>query len=114
VPHTPRTSRLNLLEVSTRAEHARCIVTGFSLAAPVLADLWRQVDHALSDIPVLVAEIRGSRDWLAACRLDRANLAAAALAAIAALREGELDPLCYLQDELRAQGHDVSNGQGSR
>ena len=114
MPDTPRISPYNLLEVSARAEHARHIITGFSLAAPGLADLWRQVGDALTDIPGLVAEINGLRHWLAACRLDRANLAAAGLAAMAALRDGEPDPLCYLQDELAAQGHDVTNKWRSR
>jgi hypothetical protein len=104
VPETPRTSTINLLEVSTRAEHARHIITGFSLAAPILTDLWRQVDDALSDIPALAAEISRLRAWLTACRIDRANLAAAGRATLAAYHNGEPDPLSYLRDELRAQG----------
>jgi hypothetical protein len=104
MPDTPRTSPLNLLAVSTHAEHARHIIAGFSLAAPVLADLWRQVDDALSDVPALAAEISRLRDWLTACRIDRANLAAACRVTIAAYHNGEPDPLAYLRDELRAQG----------
>ena len=104
MPDTSRTSPLNLLEVSTRAEHARHIITGFSLAAPILADLWRQVGDALSDIPALTAEISRLRAWLSACRLDRANLAAAGRVSIAAHHNGEPDPLADLRDELRAQG----------
>jgi hypothetical protein len=104
VPETHSTSTINLLEVSTRAEHARHIITGFSLAAPTLADLWRQVNDALSDIPILTTEITGLRVRLTACRIDRANLAAAGRIAITACHNGEPDPLAYLQDELIAQG----------
>ena len=104
MPDTPRTSPINLLEVSTRAEHARHIVSGFSLATPTLADLWRQVNDALSDTPALAAEIGRLRDWLTVCRIDRANLAAAGRVTIAAYHNGEPDPLAYLRDELRAQG----------
>lgn len=114
MPHTPHASPLDLLEVSRRAERAQHIITGVSLANPGVADLQRQVGDALSDISALVGEISRLHDSLAGCRLDRANLAAAALATIAAMREGEPDPLCYLHDELRAQGHDVANGRGSR
>ncbi|ROO89573.1 hypothetical protein EDD29_7272 [Actinocorallia herbida] len=41
---------------------------------------------------------------LRSLRLSRANLAAAARAAIAALQDHEPDPLFYLRDELTAQG----------
>ena len=58
MPETPTTSTLNLLEVNTRAKHARHIITGFSHSrTPTLADLWHQVNDALSDIPVLTTEI---------------------------------------------------------
>jgi hypothetical protein len=36
------------------------------------------VNDALSDIPILTTEITGLRVRLTACRVDRANLAAAA------------------------------------
>jgi hypothetical protein len=65
-----------------------------------------------ADAPALITEITQLRDGLAHARLDRANLAAAALAAIAAHHDGEPDPLCYLRDELRAQGYPT--GRGSR
>lgn len=104
MPETPSASTVNLLEVSTRSEHARHIISGFSLAAPTLADLWRQVNDALSDIPILTTEITGLRDRLTACRTDRANLAAAGRIAITAYHNSEPDPLAYLQDELIAQG----------
>jgi len=57
-----------------------------------------------SDIPGLAIEISRLRDSLTACRIDRANLAAAGRATITAYRSGESDPLSYLYDELLAQG----------
>jgi hypothetical protein len=110
VPDTPSTHTINLLEVSTRAEHARHIISGFSLSTPTLADLWSQVNEALSDIPILTTEVTGLRARLTACRIDRANLAAAGRIAITAYRNGESDPLAYLQDELIAQGFGADQG----
>jgi hypothetical protein len=110
VPETPRTSPVNLVEVSTRAQHAHHIVTGFALATPALAGLWHQVNEALSDIPALTAEVIRLRAWLAACRIDRANLAAAARIAIAAYHNGDPDPLAWLRDELHAQGFGADRG----
>jgi hypothetical protein len=110
VPETPSTNTVNLLEVSTRAEHARQIITGFTLSAPTLADLWRQVDDALADIPILTTEVTGLRARLTACRIDCANLAAAGRLAITAYHNGEPDPLAYLQDELIAQGFGAVRG----
>jgi hypothetical protein len=110
VPDTPRTSPIDLLEVSTRADHARHIITGFSVAAPTLADLWHQVDDALSDIPALTTELTRLRAWLTGCRIDRANLAAAGRITLAAYHNGEPDPLAYLRDELHAQG--FGDGRG--
>jgi hypothetical protein len=110
VSETPSTRTINLLEVSTRAEHARQIITGFSLCAPTLDDLWRQVNDALSDIPVLTAEVTGLRARLTACRIDRANLAAAGRIAMTAYHNDEPDPLAYLQDELVVQGFGADQG----
>jgi hypothetical protein len=104
VTQTPNASTFNLLEVSTRAEHARHIIAGFSRAAPTLADLWDYVYDALSDIPDLTAEIAGLRERLTAIRIERANLAAAGRITIVAYHNGESDPLSYLRDELQAQG----------
>jgi hypothetical protein len=101
---TPRTNPINLPEVTSRAVRAGRTITSLSLAMPVLADLWRQVDGALADIHLLADEISRLRDSLTACRIDRANLAAAGRATITAARSGESDPLSYLHDELRAQG----------
>jgi hypothetical protein len=102
VPET--LSPVNLLEVRIRARHARHIIAGFARTIPALADLWRQVDDALTDIPALAAEITRIRAHLATSRLDRANLAAAGRATIAAYLGDEADPFAYLRDELRAQG----------
>jgi hypothetical protein len=104
VPQPHSTSPINLLEVSTRAEHARHVINGFSVAAPTLADLWRQITEALADIPDLNAEIVSLRARLSTSRIDRANLAAASRVAISAYLNGEPDPLAYLRDELHAQG----------
>jgi hypothetical protein len=58
----------------------------------------------LSDVPVLISEIVCLRREISIRGLERANLAAAARAALAAGREAEPDPLWYLRDELAAQG----------
>ena len=110
MPDTPSTSTINLLEVSTRAQHARQIVAGFSRAIPTLADLWRQVDEAVSDIPDLTTGITRLNARLTTSRLDRANLAAAGRATITAYVSGESDPFSYLRDELHAQGFDTQRG----
>jgi hypothetical protein len=104
VTETPNASTINLLEVNTRAEHARHIIAGFSRGAPILADLWGQVNDSLSDIPYLTTEITGLRERLTDIRIERANLAAASRVTIVAFRNGEPEPLSYLQDELQAQG----------
>jgi hypothetical protein len=96
--------RINLLEVNDRASTAQHIITGFSRATPNLADLWQQVSHSLSDIPILTAEVTRLGSELTSVRLDRANLAASGRATLTAYRFGEPDPLSYLRDELGAQG----------
>lgn len=68
------------------------------------------MDDALRDIPALATEVTGLRTQLAACRLDRANLAAAGQATITAHRHGETDPLAYLSDELQSQGFIIHRG----
>jgi hypothetical protein len=111
VTNRSSTSRTNLQEVTTRNNTARHIVAGFSEATPTLTEAWRHVEAALHDTPALTREIRRLRGELARARLRRANLAAAALATFAALREGEGDPLLYLRDELHAQGYDTEQGR---
>lgn len=61
--------------------------------------------RALDTIPLLSAEITRLRRRLAAALNDFNNLLAAARAALSAHADGEEDPLYYLRDELRAQGH---------
>ena len=111
MPDAHSTLRVNLLEVNARADTAQHVITGFSRATPVLADLWQQVTHSLSDIPILTAEMARLQAELIRTRLDRANLAAAARATIAACRNGDRDPLSYLHDELEAQGFTGERGQ---
>lgn len=108
--NTPRTSPVNPLEAPTRADIARNIIAGFSLAFPALATFWHQVDEALADIPALAAEISRLHARITACRLDRANLAAAGRVTLAAYLRGERDPLGYLRDELEAQGFGTPRG----
>lgn len=103
--HTPA----DLRQVAHRNRAARRAVASLKASAPGLDELWQQLEAALADAPSLAAEVSRLRAELAGTRLDRANLAAAAQATIAAYREGESDPLCYLRDELRAQA-----GQANR
>jgi hypothetical protein len=95
---------VNFEEVATRNDTARHLVAGFSAAMPTPAEIWQQLRDALSDVPALSDEVTRMSAELAAARLGRANLLAAARAALAAHDEGELDPLSYLRDELEAQG----------
>jgi outer membrane murein-binding lipoprotein Lpp len=111
VSETPPTNPTNLLEVAARAGNASHIIAGFALAVPTLSGLWRQVDDSVSDVRVLAAEIARLRDRLNACRIDRANLAAAGRVTITAYDNGEPDPLACLRDELHAQGFGAG-GQG--
>jgi hypothetical protein len=104
VPDSSRnTTTNNVQDVAARNSRARHLIEGFSSEFP--ADIWRFLATALTDTPALSAEITRLRAELAGARLDRANLAAGALATIAAHYDGEPDPLCYLRDELQAQGH---------
>jgi hypothetical protein len=77
------------------------------LASTYPDDIWPYLGFVLADIPAMAGLISRQGTDLAQARLNRANLAAAALAVIAATREGEPDALSYLRDELRAQGHDT-------
>lgn len=99
----------DLQEVTTRHRIARDLVAG--LAAAHSVEIWDHLLTAFADIPALTAEITQLRASLVHARLDHSNLAAAALAAITAHDDGEPDPLYYLRDELRAQGH--ATGRGS-
>lgn len=99
-PHPPAN---HLPEVTARNRSAHTILA--ALAAERPGTIWQYLADALADTPVLVTEIARLRATVAEDRLDRANLAAAALATISAHREREPDPLSYLRDELAVQGH---------
>jgi hypothetical protein len=101
----------DLLEVTTRHHIARDLTTGLADQHPT--EIWQHLLDSFADIPALTTEITRLRAELAHQRLDHANLAAAALAAIAAHDDGDPDPLCYLRDELRAQGYSTT-GRGTR
>jgi ABC-type transporter Mla subunit MlaD len=104
---------VDLQEAATRNHTARHVISGFSTAAPALAEIWQQLEAALADTPALAAEITRLRAELAGTRLDRANLLATARAVITAHRDGEPDPLSYLRDELSARGQ-LPTDTGSR
>jgi hypothetical protein len=112
LPNRPRnTLASDLGAITARHQRARDLTEIAGAEHP--GEIWQYLLAAFADIPILTAEISLLRADLVGARLDRANLAAAALAAIAAHDDGEPDPLCYLRDELRAQGHDTSS-RGSR
>jgi hypothetical protein len=101
------TARYDPPDADARIRIARFLIERF--AVQFTADIWNILDAAFSDTPALSAEITRLRSELDGARLDRANLAGAGLAAIAAHRNGEPDPLWYLRDELRAQGYDTTD-----
>ena len=106
--NTRRTRSHDLPEALTRNQTARQLAEGLDDQLP--ADVWHSLTAAFADAPVLAAEITELRAELAGVRLDRANLAAAALATITAHQDGEPDPLSYLRDELCAQGYQPHRG----
>lgn len=108
---TPGNTRIDLQEVYARNGMARDIIAGFSAEMPTLATVWSYLDIALADTLALATQITMLAAELAEARLGRANLAAAARAALAAHREGESDPLVYLRDELSAQHYDTDRGR---
>jgi hypothetical protein len=111
MPHThpnPSTD-IDLQRINARNDRARGIAAWCASAMPALADLWRPVDDALNDavlLSALVARLSAQVSQLSddreRARLDRANLLAAMRAALAALADGEPDPMWYLRDELDA------------
>ncbi|TDE39366.1 hypothetical protein [Actinomadura sp. 6K520] len=105
MPDTPPHVKVNVQEVRTRNLAAREIVANLSAAMPSIEDLWLRLYAALADVPALVSEITRLASVLAKVRRDRANLVAAGRATLKAERDAEPDPLYYLRDELRAQGH---------
>ncbi|WP_412516884.1 hypothetical protein K8Z49_43065 [Actinomadura madurae] len=111
VPDTPHV-KVNVQEVRTRNLAAREIVSNLSAAMPSIEDLWLRLYAALADVPALVSEITRLAAVLSKVRRDRANLVAAGRATLKAERDAEPDPLYYLRDELRAQGHLPPNSWG--
>ncbi|MCP9949082.1 hypothetical protein [Actinomadura madurae] len=105
MPDTPPHVKVNVQEVRTRNLAAREIVSNLSAAMPSIEDLWLRLYAALADVPALVSEIGRLAAALSKLRRDRANLVAAGRATLKADRDAEPDPLYYLRDELRAQGH---------
>lgn len=102
-----------LQEAATRHHHITQRLADL-LAATDPDDIWPYLETVLADIPAMAGLITRQGTDLAQARLNRANLAAAALAVIAATREGESDALSYLRDELRAQGHDTNDHRSGR
>ena len=96
--NAPKSS--NLSAVYARNDNARFVVAGLSAATPALADIWRQLDRALDDMPALGAIVARLTADLAGTRMDRANLLAAMRATLGAHADGDADPLLYLRDEL--------------
>ena len=90
--------------ITTRNDIARDIIAGFAAVTPHLAGIWRIIDQALADLPIVLADLGRTRVELEAVRLDRANLLAAIRATLGADAEGEPDPLGYLRDELDSPG----------
>ena len=68
----------DLQEVTTRHRH-RARPHHRTRARQYPTDIWQHLLDSLADIPALAAEINRLRAELAHARLDRANLAAAAL-----------------------------------
>lgn len=111
MPNSPAGARISLQEVEDRANTAQHIVTGVAHAMPNTADLWQQIAQSLADIPILTAEVIRLDAELMRTRLERANLAAAARATIAACRDGHRDAISYVHDELEVQGFTSDKGQ---
>jgi hypothetical protein len=105
VPDTPQSSSIDPQRVRERNLAAREIVAQLADAMGAIEDLWLRLHAALSDTPVLLIEITRLQVELISAQFNLANLVAAARATLKAQRENEPDPLYYLCDELRAQGH---------
>ena len=101
MPNT-KPDRFDLQQISIRNTHARHVVAGCAATLPTLADMWRELDDALTDLVTLAAQLTRLSADLERARLERANLRAAMRATLAAYADGEPDPLWYLRDELNA------------
>jgi outer membrane murein-binding lipoprotein Lpp len=102
MPNTHPEPITDLQQISTRNTHARHIIAGCASVMPTLADMWQELDDALSDAASLAAQVTRLSAELKRTRLDRANLRAAMRATLAAHADGEPDPMWYLRDELNA------------
>ena len=96
----PGRAPLTTGEIITRNDIARDIIAGFAAVTPTLTGIYRIVDHALADLPAVLAGLRRIQAELQTVRLDRANLLAAIRATLAADADGEPNALDYLRDEL--------------
>ncbi|MFG1998193.1 hypothetical protein ACGFNU_03480 [Spirillospora sp. NPDC048911] len=100
MPTTPPT-RIDLREVRHRNRTAREAMARLPHTIPGLLD----INASLDDNPLLASAVRHLSAELAQVRRRSADLIAAARATLTAERDAEPDPLYYLRDELRAQGH---------
>lgn len=66
-------------------------------------ELFQALAESAADVRPLLAEVERLWLLLLAARLRYANLRAAAQATLSAHRDGELDPLAYVADELSTQ-----------
>jgi hypothetical protein len=87
---------IDLEEITARNDNTQHIIAGFATATPALADIWRYLQNAFSDVPTLAAEITRLAAELQNTRLDRSNLLAAARATIAAYHDGESEAVVCL------------------
>ncbi|WP_395110272.1 hypothetical protein [Actinomadura sp. SCN-SB] len=104
MPDIPQSSSIDPQRVRERNLVAREIVAQLADAMGTIEDLWLRLHAALSDTPVLLAEINRLHVELIKARFNWANLVAAARVTLKADRDAEPDALYYLRDELRAQG----------
>ena len=93
---------------------ARDIVSGFASATPTLSVAWQHLQAALADTRDLATEVARLSAELGAARLWHANARAAMRATIGAQRDGELDPLYYIRDELSAPQNLAEAREGGR
>jgi len=102
MPNSNPYSAIDIPEVMSRNQAARDIVSGFASAAPTLSAAWQHIQTALADAQYLASELTRLSAELANARLWHANALAAMRATMGAQRDGELDPLYYIRDELSA------------
>lgn len=96
--HGPRI-RVDLDAVSTRYRGILRATTTEEMRSALVASVV-DVPTLVYDLEVQVSEVDRLWRLLGSIRLQYANLAAAAQAALSAHRDGETEPLAYLTDEL--------------